>query len=176
MLEKLKDFGRTLLYGEPVKPWTEVFLFSDGKQSLHASIHRRKDDAEVVWLRFTDGRFPGRTVNHIGLIGPTPAEIRNWLAAALQAAERDEAGIVKLPLTIRLGLRLNHGIRTVRLLAEHHEPKKVVNLLYLGNDKKGATWVIYRRSCPGDEDHHVFPLAGLRALESQLAAWVGGQA
>jgi hypothetical protein len=172
MLSKLKDFGRALLYGEPVKPWTEVFLSPDGKQSVHASIHRKKDEAEVVWLRFADYRFPGRSVNDIALFGLAPGSIHGWLAAALQVAESGSAAVAKLPLAIRIGLRLNNGIRAVKLLAELRESKKTVNFLYAGEDKRGETQLIYRRSSPADEDYHVFPLDGLRALEFRLAAWL----
>ena len=128
----------------------------------------------MLWLRFADHRFPGRSVNDIGLAGLAPAAIHDWLAEALQVAESGSATVAKLPLAIRLGLRLNHGIRTVKLLAELCESKKTVNFLYAGEDKTGETQVIYRRSSPADEDYHVFPLDGLRALEFRLAAWLSG--
>ena len=173
MLGKLKGIAQSLLYGDEVKPWTEVSVSPDGKQSVHASLHRRKDGPEVVWLRFSDHRFPGRTVNHIGLAGLAPGAVREWLAAALRVSEDGSGATVKLPLMIRAGLRFNHGIRTVRLLAELHETEKTVHSLHAAEDKNGRMQAIYRRSSPGDEDYHVFPLDGLGMLDSLLSAWTG---
>jgi hypothetical protein len=173
MLAKLKDIAQGLLYGEEVKPWTEVSLSPDGKQSVHASLHRRNGGPEAVWLRFADHRFPGRTVNHIGFTGLPPGVVRDWLATAQRVADDGSAAVVKLPLMIRVGLRFNHGIRTVKLLAELHEPEKTVHLLHAAEDKHGRIQAIYRRSSPGDEDYHVFPLDGLSGLTSLLSAWTG---
>ncbi|MCW1925380.1 hypothetical protein OKA05_22660 [Luteolibacter arcticus] len=171
MLTKLKDIAQGLLYGEEVKPWTEVSISPDGKQSVRVSLHRRKDGPEVVWLRFSDHRFPGRTVNHIGLSGLAPGVVRDWFATASRVAEDGSGAVVKLPFAIRMGVRFNHGIRTVKLLAELHEPEKTVHLLHAAEDKNGKMQAIYRRSSPGDEDYYVFPLEGLRGLESLLSTW-----
>ena len=110
-------------------------------------------------------------MSDVALAGLAPRIILDWIAAAVRVLENGNAAVVKLPLMIRLGLRLNHGIRAVKLLAELQPPGKTVNSLHAGEDKRGETQVIYRCSSPADEDYHVFPVDCLRALEARLATW-----